>query len=114
MNTKIAFGILLCSFGLTSMAQANDKVDQVYNPQKYQQVCKGKKLGDPVSFSYKGILWNGSCQPRFFPSKSTAVKGDEKELTSICASYPDSTEINIEGSEFKGKCALGFTAPQPH
>ena len=68
-----------------------------------------------VSFAYRGIIWNGTCEPQFFPSSKNAnIHGDEAELASICQSDSKATSINIEGKkEIKGKCALGFVAPKP-
>ncbi|WOE31810.1 MULTISPECIES: hypothetical protein [unclassified Acinetobacter] len=106
--------LLSCLFITPFAAQANDKVGTFYNPQLFQQVCKGKSEGTPVSFPSRGILWNGTCQVQFFPSaKTTTLKGDEKELSSICKTDPNSKVINIEGTEFKGKCAMGYAAPAP-
>ena len=102
----------LCLFSFNT--QANDKVEHVYDAQKYQQVCKGKKEGDAVSFAFRGIIWNGSCQPQFLPAGKTAnLKGDEKELNSICRSDTTAKSVNIEGKEYKGKCGLGFVPPTP-
>ena len=113
MNIRIILPALLFTLVLSTFAQANDNVNQIYNAQKYQQVCKGKTEGAAVSFTYKGVLWNGTCQPQFFATKSSALKGDEKELNSICKSDPKSKSINIEGVDIKGQCALGFSPPQP-
>lgn len=110
MKIKIVFASLLCTIGLSSYAQAKDNNSQA---QKYQQVCKGKTQGTDVSFAYKGVIWNGSCQTQFFPTQASAEKGDEKELNSICVSDPKATSIQIEGKTLKGKCALGFSPPQP-
>lgn len=115
MNKNIFFSAILCSLCLTPFTtQANDKVETTYNAKMYQQVCKGKMQGDQVSFAYRGIIWNGTCEPQFFPSsKKVMLKGDEAELNSICHSDTNATSMNIEGHEIKGKCALGFTAPRP-
>ena len=88
------------------------KVEKVYNAQKYQQVCKGKSEGAPVSFAYRGIIWNGTCQQQFFPSSSTNIKGDEPELYTSCSSG-GKTSATINGTQVNGKCALGFTPPRP-
>lgn len=120
MKTKIIFSSLLCllgSIGINSYAQAKDSSPQSHSSQntaqKYQQVCKGKTQGADVSFAYKGVIWNGHCQSQFFPTRVSAVKGDEKELNSICVTDPKATSIQIEGKTVKGKCALGFSPPQP-
>ena len=115
MNKNIFLSTMLCGLYLASFsAFANDKVQSTYNAQKYHQVCKGKMQGAPVSFAYRGIIWNGTCETQFLPSSSKVMlKGDEAELNSICQSNPQATSINIEGKEIKGKCALGFKAPHP-
>lgn len=115
MNKNAILSSILCGFCLAPFAAfANDKVETVYNAQKYQQVCKGKTQGAQVSFAYRGIIWNGTCEPQFFStSKNAAIKGDEAELNSICSSDPNAKSINIQGHEIKGKCALGFMAPRP-
>ena len=115
MHKNVILSSILCGLCLAPFAaSANDKVETVYNAQKYQQVCKGKSQGAPVSFAYRGIIWNGTCEPQFFPSsKKVMLKGDEAELNSICHSDTNATSMNIEGHEIKGKCALGFTAPRP-
>lgn len=117
MKIKIVFASLLCTLGLSGYAQAKDSSSQAQNPQhsaqKYQQVCKGKSQGTDVSFAYKGVIWNGTCQPQFFPNRGSNITGDEKELNSICNSDPKATSIQIEGKTIKGKCALGFSPPQP-
>ena len=108
--TALGLGLLLNSFHL----QANDKVERVYDAQRYQNVCKGKNTGDWVSFAHRGIIWNGSCQPQFFSSsKMTQLRGDEAQLHSACRENPKVSSINIEGRTYTGKCALGFTPPVP-
>jgi len=80
MNKNILFSAVLCGLCFAPIAtQANDKVETTYNAQKYMQVCKGKTQGAPVSFAYRGIIWNGTCEPQFF-STHKAVKGNESEL----------------------------------
>lgn len=113
-NHILLSALMSCLFIAPFAAQANDKVGTFYNPQLFQQVCKGKTEGTPVSFPYRGIIWNGTCQTQFFPSaKTTGLKGDEKELSNICQTHPEQKSINIEGKDFKGKCALGYAAPAP-
>ncbi|OTG85274.1 hypothetical protein B9T31_12410 [Acinetobacter sp. ANC 4558] len=106
--------VLSCFFFAPLTVQANDKVDSTYNPQKYQQVCKGKKQGDAVSFAARGIIWNGTCQTQFIPSGNYKnIKGTEAELSSICKSDLNAKSINIEGKQYAGKCTLAYTAPAP-
>ncbi|CAM4266143.1 hypothetical protein [Acinetobacter pragensis] len=115
MNKNVILSSILCGLCLAPFAaSANDKVETVYNAQKYQQVCKGKSQGAQVSFAYRGIIWNGTCEPQFFASgKNTAIKGDEAELYTACSSASGASAVTINGAEVKGKCALGFTPPRP-
>ncbi len=114
MKTKILLSSILCGLCVSSFANANDKVDRVYNPQKYQQVCKGKSQGTWVSFAYRGIIWNGTCEPRFFPtSNPSSLIGDEPELYNACTTASGTATATINGKQMSGKCALGFTPPHP-
>jgi hypothetical protein len=115
MNKKILLSSMLCGLFFSPFAvQANDKVETVYNAQKFQQVCKGKTQGAPVSFAYRGIIWNGTCEPQFFSSsKAVQLQGNEPELYRSCMADAQSTVITVNGTELKGKCALGFTPPRP-
>ena len=113
MNKNILLSAVLCGLCFAPIAtQANDKVETTYNAQKYMQVCKGKTQGAPVSFAYRGIIWNGTCEPQFF-STHKAVKGNESELMTACQTDMATKSVMINGMEVKGKCALGFTAPYP-
>ena len=72
MNKNIFLSTVLCGLCFAPFAaSANDKVETIYNAQKYQQVCKGKSQGAQVSFAYRGIIWNGTCEPQFFPSANS-------------------------------------------
>ncbi|SUU22532.1 hypothetical protein [Acinetobacter haemolyticus] len=62
MNSKLLLSSLICGLCFTVTAQANAKTAADQLTQKYQQVCKGKKQGDAVSFAYKGVVYNGACQ----------------------------------------------------
>ena len=44
MNTKLILSSLICGLCFTVAAQANAKTTQDPQTQKYQHVCKGKKL----------------------------------------------------------------------
>ena len=113
MNKNILFSAVLCGLCFALIAtQANDKVETTYNAQKYMQLCKGKSQGTWVSFAYRGIIWNGTCEPQFF-STNKAVKGNESELMTACQTDMTTKSVMINGMEVKGKCALGFTAPYP-
>jgi hypothetical protein len=63
MNTKLLFSTLICSLCFAVTAQTNAKTTVDAQTQKYQQVCKGKKQGDMISFAYKGVVFNGTCEP---------------------------------------------------
>ena len=78
MNKKILFSSILCGLFFSPFVSANDKVEKVYDSQRYQQVCKGKSQGTAVSSAYRGIIWNGTCEPQFFPSSKNAnIHGDD-------------------------------------
>lgn len=113
MKNKILLSAFLCSMGLSTVGFANDKVESTYNAKQYQQVCKGKSEGAEVSFAYRGIIWNGTCQTQFFPTITKGFKGDEAELRSVCASDAAAKTASIGGQEYKGKCALGYAPPMP-
>ena len=114
MNKKILISALLASVLSPMMAIANDKVPAIYHPEGFQKVCKGKQQGEWVQFAYRGIIWNGSCQPQFFSSEKNAViYGDEPELLNVCRTNPQSTSITLDGRTYKGQCALGFNPPRP-
>lgn len=115
MNKNFLLSSILCSLCLAPFAaSANDKVEKVYDAQRYQKVCKGKSQGAPVSFAYRGIIWNGTCEPQFFPSgKNASVNGDEAELMNACSGDMNAKMATVNGTEMKGKCALGFMAPRP-
>ena len=51
MNKKILFSSILCGLFFSPFVSANDKVEKVYDSQRYQQVCKGKSQGTAVSFA---------------------------------------------------------------
>ena len=115
MNKNIFLSTVLCGLCFAPFAaSANDKVETTYNAQKYQQACNGKTQGAQVSFAHRGIIWNGTCEPQFFASsKNASIKGDEAELMSTCSGNSSATTATINGTEVKGKCALGFMPPRP-
>ncbi|MCG2607414.1 hypothetical protein LZZ98_02395 [Acinetobacter sp. SM34] len=116
MNKNIFLSSMLCGLCFASFAASvNAKSDTDYNAQKYQQVCKGKSQGTPVTFAYRAVIWNGTCETQFFPSsKNASIRGDEPELYSTCSNGDNkATTANINGSEMKGKCALGYMPPRP-
>lgn len=114
MKKSLVFASLCFGLSCASLsATANDKVQSIYDANRNMQVCKGKSQGDHVSFAYRGIIWNGTCQPQFFPNNKKAVTGEEAELYTTCQNTSGASMATIDGKEVKGKCALGFTSPQP-
>ena len=113
MNLKKIFMLLSIGMAMTTTGFANDKVESTYNAKQYQNVCKGKSEGADVSFPFKGIIWNGTCQTQFFPSNTSGIKGTEEQLNSSCKTDLEVKSVNIEGKEYKGKCALGYAPPMP-
>ena len=94
---NILLSSILCGLCLTSFSStANDKVETVYNSAKFQQICKEKTQGAQVSFAYRGIIWNGICEPQFFSSSCKLnIKGNEAELNSICSNSVNTKSANI-------------------
>ena len=113
MTSKLFSCCVLLGLSVAGFSHANDKVGSSYQPAVYQKVCKGKTQGEAVSFPYKGIIWNGTCEQTFFPSKSKSFTGDEPELATACAADSSIKMTTINGTEVKGKCALGFAPPTP-
>ena len=114
MNKTLFLSAICCAATLGSAPVfANDKVQSTYDSNRYMQVCKGKSQGAPVSFAYRGIIWNGTCEPQFFPNSKTGITGTETELYSACQGASGATTATINGREVRGKCALGYSAPRP-
>ena len=102
-----------CSLGASNASFANDKVENAYNAKQFQNVCKGQSDGAEVTFPYRGIIWNGTCQVQFFPDNSKDLKGNEEQLLSACQNDAATKSVNIDGQDYKGKCALGYVPPSP-
>lgn len=113
MKVKTLLATFICAMGISSLSNANDKVESIYSAQQYQQVCKGKSEGAEVSFPYKGIIWNGTCKTQFFPNNAKDLTGTEAELNSVCTSDPKARSVTIQDKTIKGKCALGYAPPTP-
>ena len=114
MKKTVLYAVMLCGLPITTpLTTANDKVEQIYNPDLYMKACKGKSQGDAVTFAHRGILWNGTCQPQFFADTKESVIGNESAIYTTCSSTTGTTTAMINGMSLKGKCALGFTPPQP-
>ena len=45
----------MSAFGIVHAADAHEK--------KQISVCKSKSEGTPVTYAYKGVIYNGTCQP---------------------------------------------------
>ena len=63
MNKKLLISSFLCSLCFTLAAPTHAKSNLDAQTQKFQQICKSKKQGDMVSFAYKGVIFNGTCEP---------------------------------------------------
>lgn len=108
--SALCFGLL----GIISTTQANDKVSQIYDAQRYHKACQNQSQGAHVTFAHRGIIWNGTCQPQFMPTdKNIRLHGNEAPIYSACSSTTGTTTIQIDGKTVAGKCVLGFTPPQP-
>lgn len=110
---KIKLLITGLGLGLTTLVQASPTAPSWYNPAKITQVCQHKTQGTPISFAANGVLWNGTCETQFIPTKKTHLNGEDAELSSICASNPQVNTVTIKGQVYKGKCALAFAPPRP-
>lgn len=117
MNTSLSnivkASIIGTLISISTATFANDKVETVYNAKQFQNVCKGKSEGAEVSFPYRGIIWNGTCQLQFFSSNNKEVGEQANQLNSACRNDPKQKSINIEGTAYSGKCALGYAPPAP-
>lgn len=113
MKNKIVISAFLGVLGLAVLTPAYAVDNNIYNAQKFQQVCKGKSAGSTVSFSYQGVTWNGSCQTQFFPSKKNVKINNQTALIEACASDRAIKSIDIDGQAEAGRCALGFSPPAP-
>ena len=116
MKITIFSSFLFCILSfISTFTTANDNVATLYDAQKFQQVCKGKAVGDAITFAFKGIIWNGTCENQFFiyPKKDVIIRGDEKELITACKNDPKTEYATLNDSQVKGRCALGFLAPTP-
>ena len=114
MKKVVLSTLCLGLFSISPLTAANDKVSQVYDPHRYQQVCKNKTQGQHVSFAHRGIIWNGTCQPQFMPvDRSLRLQGNEAQIYRACTSTTGTTTVQIDGRNVSGKCVLGFTPPQP-
>ncbi|WP_374294184.1 hypothetical protein [Acinetobacter sp.] len=47
--------LCMTAFGVVHAADAHEK--------KQISVCKSKSEGTPVTYAYKGVIYNGTCQP---------------------------------------------------
>ncbi|WP_269913492.1 hypothetical protein [Acinetobacter sp. HY1485] len=114
MKNKVFALCVGLGLGLTGVAHAAPSEGPAwYSPTTIVQKCKGKTDGTPVSYAAHGVLWNGTCQTQFVPTKAMSLHGDEPELNSICKSDPTATSVTVNGQAYKGKCAVAFAPPRP-
>lgn len=113
MSIKIVFAILFSSFALNAVANSQSHTSQANDIQKYQAVCKAKAPATEVSFAYKGVIWNGQCQPQFFPTSKQAALPDAAQRSAICKEDAELKSTQIDGQEVKGKCVMAYLPPQP-
>lgn len=114
MKNKIITSLVCTCLGLgiSAVAQATPH-NSWYNPSTTVQKCKGKTEGTPITYAANGVIWNGTCQTQFVPSKPSQLKGDEPELNSICSNDSAAKSVTIAGQTYKGKCAVAFAPPRP-
>lgn len=55
MKALSVSALCMSAFGIVHAADAHEK--------KQISVCKSKSEGTPVTYAYKGVIYNGTCQP---------------------------------------------------
>lgn len=55
MKALSVSALCMSAFGIVHAADAHEK--------KQISVCKNKSEGTPVTYAYKGVIYNGTCQP---------------------------------------------------
>ena len=55
MKALSVSALCMSAFGIAHAADAHEK--------KQISVCKSKSEGTPVTYAYKGVIYNGTCQP---------------------------------------------------
>ena len=55
MKALSVSALCMSAFGVVHAADAHEK--------KQISVCKSKSEGTPVTYAYKGVIYNGTCQP---------------------------------------------------
>lgn len=117
MNT--AKYLTACAFALTTLMSVPSyaqSTDSQYRSdlKKYQQVCKGKRTGDEVSFAYKTVIWNGTCEPLFtINDQNLNFAKTESNAYQHCMVNPNVKSITLNGKSLKGQCVLTYTPPMP-
>lgn len=81
----------------------------------FQQACRGKSEGTPVSLALNGVIFNGSCQVMLVPGNAnTARTVEDAALTQACAGKAhENVTATLNGQEVKGKCVLSFHSIEP-
>lgn len=111
--------VLLCSTALFSFSvQAKPgPTGETYtaSAKTFQQACRGKSAGSPVSLALNGVIFNGSCQVILVPNNASAARTVEDSLlTQACTGKPNqSVTATLNGQEVKGKCVLSFHSIEP-
>lgn len=118
-NTSLLCAALLCTGALLSpsinAAPTTTGETFQYNPNKFQQVCRGKSAGDSVSMALNGVIFNGTCDVIFVPSGRTVSGLDDSALVQACQGKQrnDMASVPVNDQEIKGRCVLGFRAIEP-
>lgn len=87
-----------------------------YNASHFQQVCKGKSEGSPVSMALNGVIFNGTCQLMLVPAnKRIASNIEDAVLTQACVGKKTNESISttLNDQEIKGRCNLSFHSIEP-
>lgn len=91
MKALSVSALCMSAFGVVHAADAHEK--------KQISVCKSKSEGTPVTYAYKGVIYNGTCQP--------ADDGKLKfqpPMPAAAATAPIDTSVQIKETQ---------SAPQP-
>lgn len=118
-NISFLCTALLCSASLLSASvQAKPPSgSETFNAsaKTFQQACRGKAEGAPVSLALNGVIFNGTCQVMLVPNnRATANTVEDTALTQACAGkVNESVTATLNGQEVKGKCALSFHSIEP-
>jgi hypothetical protein len=118
-NTSFLCAALLCSasfLGFTAHAATTSSGENyTYNAQKFQNVCKGKSVGAPVSIVMGRAIFNGTCELQFVANRYTVNGLDSATLAQACQGKQphDVTSVSMNNRDMKGKCVLAFNSIEP-